>query len=483
MELQPPKFDSHGTDAAATLRYLIQWFAAAFVLSLILYATTLNAFFIDDEVSNLVAVAPQAGRTWADTFGPVSNGFWRIAMQVTFRLLAMLFGLTPLPFHLTCLLVHSVAAALVGLLAWRIVERPAAGWIAALLFTAHLGAYGSGIMVANIGDSFLAIAVLVGLLAWDRWLDTDRRRWLAATFLAYLFAIASKETAVVFPILLFLWMLVRGQTRRRRVWIALGVVTVTAAAYGALGFYMQSTRPGSYLDANRLIFSPKNFARQLADYTISTLIPFLHVVEWPVRHFSLPHPAYWTIRFGVLGVLAVVGVRFVRRPRGRWLHWAVLSAATGLLLPSLLTGRPQVRFLYVALPFTCIGLSGAIVWWSGARRMVLMGFVAIMWTLFVAGFYTSTSLAYYRRATASVERFVREVQRISPQWEPHATVAIFDYPQPGTHGQQWVACQIIFNLFILEADARLSLDRITPETRYAYRFDGERLVEVSLDSD
>ena len=81
---------------------------------------------------------------------------------------------------------------------------------------------------------------------------------------------------------------------------------------------------------------------------------------------------------------------------------------------------------------------------------------------------------------AEVEQFVKEVKQLAPSWEPDSLVSILDHPHPGSAPWRWVYCQLLFNIFAPEAQARLALDVIVPETKYAYRFDGYSLREIPI---
>jgi hypothetical protein len=457
------------------------WFAAAFLLSLILYALELRCFFISDELSLLASVAPQTGKNWVNCLTPCSNGFLRAPTFLMARGLIDLFGFSPLPFHLACLLIHALAATLTGCLAWRLLgESPRTGWIAVLLFATHLGAYPSAMMLANSCDSMLTVGILGGILAWERWTANGGRAWLAACAACFAFAIVAKESAIIFPALLFLLTLVYGHAPRRR-WIALAGFGLAAALYAGVIYTRQSHTPISYLATGTLSFSPKNYCRQLADFSISTIVPFLHVAALPLGgRLNIPHAVLWGLRLLTLTGLVALAVQFLRSPRGRLNHGLALSAAAGLLMPSLYAGKPDARFIYLALPFVCILLASLFIHSRRAVRAALSCGVIILWGLFTLSFFTSETLTSYRSNARDVGRFTHEVIRLAPDWKPGSTIAIFNHPYPNPSEWRWVYCQLIFNIFIPQARATLALDAITPETARAYRFNGRELILVPL---
>ena len=473
---------------------------AAFLVSLVLYAPALNAFFIVDDLSTLAHVAPQTGHSWWSVLTPESNGFLRVTREASARVLLALCGMRPLPFHLLGLAVHSLVAALAGLLALRLPGgRPAAGWLAALLMAAHIGAWSSATMLGNFCDAYLALGLLGGLLAWLAWLEHGRRRDLALALAGFIFAAISKETAMVAPALVTLLTLAANDCglqiadcglnsenagnssvpRSRRIWMMMGALWLAAGAFAAWVVWSQAHHATSYLGIGALSHSPKNFARQFADFAASTLVPFLHLLAWPAALPALANGALWAIRALVLAGLGVVAVRFFIRPRGRWTAFLILAAAVPLLPPSLLTAKPNARFVYAALPFVCAALARALAEWRGARRAALAA-VGTLWLTFAAGFYASPTLRDYRRDCRQVGAFVEQTRQAAPGWERGATIAIFNHPHPAPPEWRWVYGQLIYNLFIPEARATLALDAITPQTRRAYRFENGKLVELPL---
>lgn len=478
---------------------LWRWWLAAFLVSLLLYAPALNAFFIVDDLSTLAHVAPQAGHSWWSVLTPETNGSLRMTREISIRTLIALFGLRPLPFHLLGLALHSLVAALAGLLALRLPGgRPATGWLAALLLAAHIGACSSAMMLGNFCDVYLALGLLAGLLGWRAWLADGRSRSLALALGGFAFAALSKETAMVVPAMVLPLTLAAGFDFRRawrpgawdasqpsvpparRIWLVQGGLWLAAAAFAAKVAWCQTHNTISYVGLGTYSHSPVNFLRQLADYSTSTLVPYLHLLEWPVPLPPLSNGVLWAVRALVLAVLGLMGLRFLRRPRGQWTACLLLAAVMPLLPVSTLAGKPQGRYIYAALSLVCIALARPLAAWRGWRRAALGTALGVLWLAFVAGFYVSPTLRDYRQSCRQVAAFVDASRRAAPAWGRGATIAIFNHPHPSPAGWQWVYGQLLFNLFLPEARATLALDAITSQTSHAYRFENGGLVELPL---
>lgn len=457
------------------------WLAAALAFSLLLYAPTLDAFFASDEIPSLASAAPQLGKTWLDCLGQLHNGFYRITMLGTTHLLTAIFGYSPLAFHLTSVLFHALACAVAGLVALRFYGRAWAGWLATLLAAAHVGGYAVGLMISNISDAHLALGLLGGLLGWDHWLVERRRGGLAVAALGFALCLVAKETCLIYPAALLLWGLARGgvQGLTRRDRAILAAFFAVALAYAAWGYHTQVSKADSYVSIGLLSPSPRNYLRQWADYLNSAFLPYLNVLAAPGDMLRLPHAVYWALRLAMLATLGTAAWRFFARgPRGRWPSCLLLLAALSLALPSLLAGPPQARYIYLPLQFTTLLLVGALVRLHGRRRAALAGVMALLWAWMIAGFYLSPTIRGYLTMAERVERFVGETRRLAPTWPTGAQIAIYDHPERTHEGFRWVYSQLLFNVFIPEARATVQLDQVTSQTSRAYRFDGQRLVEL-----
>ncbi len=511
----------------------VGWFFASLTISLILYWPSLNSFFLGDDISNIANVAPQLAKGWLDAFRPISNGFFRPAILLTTRALVVACGLRPIFFHLACLILHSLVCVLTGFLArcvWK--ESFLAAWLAVGLMASHLGAYGVATRICNIGEPLLAIGFISGLLAWDQWLERGEKKWLTATAFGFAFALASKETGIMFPALMTLWVLFSrrdapagrlhaederqpetphrgvstGENRKDDVRLARRIILVFGVAdlvYAGWFVGRQSQTGASYSAGDMVSASPKNFIRQLADYSSSAFLPYLHVIEPPGGSWGLSHSAYWGIRLVVLIFLLFVGVRFALNSAEGRMSFLILASLVPLLPACVLTGSPQVRFLYPALPFLCALLGGLteprpsgnaqratflssdapsrsrLGWsdWTALQKLAALG-IALLWISFAVSLYLSPTLIRYRQTARDVERFTAAVQQIAPTWEPGSTVAIFNHPHPGEGEARWIYSQLLFDLFIPEAKAKLVLDAETPQTRYSYRFDVRELTTL-----
>ncbi|MCE5230544.1 glycosyltransferase family 39 protein [bacterium] len=445
----------------------------SYAVMVVLFWPNLRAFFVFDDIATLAMAAPQAGVRWIDIITPQGNGFWRPAYLVLTRIITAWFGLSPLAFHLTALVPPAVAAWLTGLVARRLF--PESRWaplIAATLMTFHIITWFAGITLANACDSLLTVALLGGVLCWERWLKTDRFGWGLGVLLFWFFAAASKETGVIFPVILTLWTwgLDRGS---RRAWRILVLLWIASFIHGAAISYLQHNYTASYTTAGAFSLSPKNFGRQLTDYYDALFIPYLHVIDWPFVSFTIPNWFYWILRFITAGALCAFALVFLTSRRPRRIVMLLVIAIVPLVLPSLMTGKPAGRFLYPALPFAVLAVVGILIRWRPART------VLILWVFFALSFYVSYDINTRRIVAEAMGRFTTALEAEAKNWPPRSTVAFLYHPHPGDPLWRGIYVQLHANVFIPWAHAKIVL-RVTPDTKFVYQFRDPRLVRLPL---
>jgi hypothetical protein len=237
--------------------------AAGFLAgAIVLYAASLTIPFVADDWEFLLLV--DTSRSIAVCFELLVGRFVRPLVMLSRYTLYEAFGLWPLPYHLFSVLLHALNAWLLCLLTMRLAGGasprlprsspwlprtspwlprssswlprsspwlplsspwlpPSGGsrWIgvaAGLLFLAFAGHTEAVTWVAGIADLFVAACLLGMLLAGDRAVEADRGGgWLALVWALSALGLLAKESAVVLPLVLAAFMLMRGAGWRRLV--------------------------------------------------------------------------------------------------------------------------------------------------------------------------------------------------------------------------------------------------------------------------
>jgi tetratricopeptide (TPR) repeat protein len=372
-------------------------------LTLLAFAPVVQNGFVDwDDTDNLTANPFFRGLGW-----PELRWMWTTALMghyipltwMSFGLDYLVWGLNPLGYHLTNLLLHVANACLVYAIATRLIGSSAAGdaradgvgvrlgaTFAALLFSVHPLRVESVAWATERRDVLCGLFVLAAVLAYLR--RTERaeaahdRRWYWASLGLFAAAALSKSMAVTLPAVLLVldvYPLQRlgGDPRTwlrppaSRVWVeklpflAVSAV-VTVVAFVAVGGNL--TAPIELGVVERVALS----AYQVAFYLWKSIVPLglaaLYELPVPLMVWSRPFVV------GALLLVAISTLAIVKRRR-----WpGVLAAWVGsaiLLFPvsGIFHNGPQIaadRYTYLpALPWAVLAGVGLRLVWDTLSRL------------------------------------------------------------------------------------------------------------------
>ncbi len=167
----------------------------------ILYGNTLGHDFAFDDVT-LILQNPQVTQLrWGEI---LSTKSYRPVRTLTYAVNYWVGEKQAFGYHLVNLLLHALNVILVlelfrrlgGSLTWA-----AAG---ALIFAAHPVQTAAVAYVSGRKDLLATMFLLAGLLAYLGFRESRKLRWLLVAFLSFILGVLSKETALVFPVLLVL---------------------------------------------------------------------------------------------------------------------------------------------------------------------------------------------------------------------------------------------------------------------------------------
>lgn len=205
------------------------------VLSLLTYARSLSLPFISDDYVQI---------HYARAFGPIDR--WaalfddplyrcRATSLVLTYWTERIFGVDPLPYRLTSLLLHIVCSALIFALGgWRVIGWRIAG-IAALCFAVLEGHQEAVIWYAALPELLALAFVLAMLLFWIRFLQSGSGTAWAAALVSFLLALLSKESAVV-AVPLAVLIAALDRPRHWRVYLTAAPFAAIAIVYFFWGF-------------------------------------------------------------------------------------------------------------------------------------------------------------------------------------------------------------------------------------------------------
>jgi tetratricopeptide (TPR) repeat protein len=173
---------------------------AAVLLAGLVYLNALDNPFVYDD--RRLIVENRALRPPINLHGLVLHDVSRPVVNLSYALDRVIWGPAPFGFHLTNVVLHMINVGLLFGLARRETGRLLAAFLAAAIFAVHPMMTQAVGYVSGRAEVISATFFLLAFGAARRWMRGGPARWLAATFGLWLLALGSKETAVVFPLVL-----------------------------------------------------------------------------------------------------------------------------------------------------------------------------------------------------------------------------------------------------------------------------------------
>ncbi|WKX97869.1 hypothetical protein Q1695_013509 [Nippostrongylus brasiliensis] len=216
--------------------------------AILVYSNTFAADFVYDDSQAIVANPVVTGQVsaghawtldfWGNRLGRGSHKSYRPLTTLTFRLNAAVFGMKPSSFHVTNVLLHAMASCLLFAFGQRfrlLALNTEAGLFSSLLFAVHPIHCEAVAGVVGRADVLVTIAVLVGLLLFDR-----NKSPIIATLCATV-AICFKETGIMLLPILAAFHLVKpkkfgGNLRRSVATLTFGFLILSTIRHAVNGF-------------------------------------------------------------------------------------------------------------------------------------------------------------------------------------------------------------------------------------------------------
>jgi len=371
------------------------------VVAFVTFLPCLRAGFVYDDRENVVENHAYRGLGGAQLewmFTTFHMGHYQPLSWISLGLDYLIWGLNPLGYHLTNVLLHAVNSVLVMLLAARLLrQNPASkvsrgvvagATLAALVFAVHPLRVESVAWVTErrdvLSSFFLLSCVLAYLRAHQNPPDASRRRWQFAVLGLYALSLLSRAMGATLPIILLLldWYPLRRfghrpaspRTEGSRAVLLEKIPFFALAAGAAVLAPIAQREVGATIS-----LTDHGFVERLAQACYGLVFYVVHSVApiglSPIYVLDLPlNP--WRAKYvlSALGLASVLmGWLVIRRGRP-WLC-AALSAYVILLLPVLgffQSGRQEVADRYSYLPSIVwsivIGAGLARLWEDRARR-------------------------------------------------------------------------------------------------------------------
>lgn len=349
-------------------------------LALIFYSRTLTTHFLSDDFGLI-------GKAATNGFFVGWGGFVRPIVVLTYVVDFTVWGLNPVGYHLTNVLLHTLNAVLVGALTAALLralgsevkrEIPALAAVAFLALACHTE---SVAWISGRTDLVASVFMLLALLAHVTSLETRRRSFMMFSLAAFALALLSKESAVVFPAVVAV--LTLALTRRPRI-----VLSSTASLLGVLAGYAILRRlligqfVGGYGTEAHMAGDAGRMVLHIVAASARVLLPPLPspVADLLARNWYMS-PRRW-LALSVGGSLLVLLMARICRTRSLGAIWRLSAALVGcfwLTIPLLGTQEVSLadtqgeRFLYFPSVFVVTAAVGLAAHISRHRRLLTIG--------------------------------------------------------------------------------------------------------------
>ena len=429
---------SHGRSRVGLMNLLV---------GLLHLPSVFNPFFIDDyiyldtvhdlswsgipEILTTATMDEDASGVWWTPVGLLP--FYRPLTVLTFALDYQIWGMNPVGYHLTNLLLHLLCTFLTWRLARRLFSSPRMAFVAATLFAIHPIHTEAVIWISGRFDLTVCAAVLASVLCYLNWREREEasRAWGAGCLACFVVGLGCKETALILPAALVAFEVLlrrRGETRRKTSSYVAGTAALTVISllylagrfrlFGGLG-----TLPPPYgVDLS----SPSavgvllwNVSQYLLDFVFCIQIDAIYVNAFWVEHG-------WLLIAATTSAIAVVILCGYLAGRSR-LFWIGAAWATLFTAPALMA-MPGERNIYLAsVGVALIGASvfaalierfaGNVVW---TRRLSRVAVAVVV----VFAITTTVEHAIMGRVGAAANKVYDDLLAALPNPPPNARIFV-----------------------------------------------------------
>ncbi|OYT73874.1 MAG: hypothetical protein CFK52_00520 [Chloracidobacterium sp. CP2_5A] len=380
-------------------------------LAVAVYANTLGNDFAYDDIPLIVnnpAVHQADWRAiwlrgyWSHISG--GGGNYRPLTVTTFALDYQLWGLRPLGYHLTNVLLHAANVGWLSVLLRRYRLSAALTGLAALLFAAHPVHTEA---VANIVGRAELLGMFFGGMMWWAWLNGKRGGWTwrGGAAAAYLAAMLSKENMIVLPGALFVaeWLAGRARPRPRQPlsdWLPRrGLPYLIFPAALGLYFWLRSLSGEALAQAVEVGQVPLAGWSPWERFIIMSgvgatwyrlvLVGYPLQIQYSVREFNLTPILDWRGVTGLVITVGLIGLAVFCRRRAPLVTFAVafwfitLAVTSNVLLP--IGALLAERWLYLPSVAASLAMATGMLWCirrGGATRALAAGATAGLLALY-----------------------------------------------------------------------------------------------------
>jgi hypothetical protein len=291
-------------------RYFSGWLAV--LAGVLVYLPTLGYGFVWDDRYAII------GNRSLQSWGTLASYFWgtvdpTVAMYrpltAAFAILEFhLFGLHAWGYHLTSVLLHALACAMVYRVAMQLCDSKTVAMFASLLFALHAVHLEAVAWVSALAEPLMASATLAGLCFYLHYRKQRRSIWLVAICVCLFVGLFCKETAIVLPVLIAALEVTDREFNLSSLMKAIPVMAgmgATAVLYMLMrrtsytGFVINETK----LPPLTMIFT---WPSLLLIYCRHLLVPTLLSPFYDSEYVTAADASFWLPLLGLLLIAAII---------------------------------------------------------------------------------------------------------------------------------------------------------------------------------
>jgi hypothetical protein len=289
-----------------------KYYALALILALVLFGPWIHTYFCSDDWPAFVR---NMGFSWPAVpgwFAGLRSGAYRPVHDVFVGLCWRWFGLNPLGYRLVSIALYAGVSGTVGVMAHLLSGDGRIGTLSTLLFSAFATHAEPVLWFAATNELLAAMFVLIGVTGFVLFRKRGKCGWLVVAGLSAALGFASKETALLFPLLLVaydvLWPGSRGRKRSGPFFAPLAAMLLLWGAF----LLFRIPQGSAYTSA--VAYSIPRLAMNLAYYALIGVLAlpnnYAFLEAWPLWRASpwLPIGALLSSS----GVLLIAGGVWVR---------------------------------------------------------------------------------------------------------------------------------------------------------------------------
>jgi hypothetical protein len=357
------------------------------------YLSTISFGFVyDDKPAIVDSVTIRSWQFLAHYFSPQTSPgiaqagggtFYRPITVLWLRLNYLAFGVNPTGWHFAMVACHVLMTYLLFVLVEKLTGNRLSAGLAAIFFGLHPVHVENVAWASSVNDLLLSIFLIGSLIAWLNFRDQRKsKRWMGASLLLFALGLLSKETAAVFPFLIFGYAVIfscpLAAENSRRIGLVLKDGLISAPYFLLLVIYlairhMQPHSPAQSLVplgwSTMLLTTPSilwfDLKHLLVPISSSEFYGLAYVTRPDFENFLLPI----IFLIAALAVAAYCISKLADRRLGIFaLGLAVVTTLPSLYLRAIAPGNfVHDRFLY--LPSVGIVILAAL----GAERLFVVG--------------------------------------------------------------------------------------------------------------